>query len=99
MYLSPGEHTYTIAYAIDGVISDPAAGAAGTFASTEGQDASDPGSVLYWNVVAQGWEMAIRRARIAISLPSPSGQVQCSAGSATVPGPAGSRAPARGTWS
>ncbi len=89
VYLSPGEHTYTIAYAIDGVISDPAAGAAGTFASTEGQVASDPGSVLYWNVVAQGWEMAIRRARIAISLPSPSGQVQCSAGSATGPGPCG----------
>ena len=60
VYLYPGEHTYTITYAIDGVISDPAAGAAGTYASPEGQDASDPGSVLYWNVVAQGWEMAIR---------------------------------------
>lgn len=85
VYLTPGEHTYTIAYAIDGVISAPAAGAAGTFASSEGENAGDPGSVLYWNVVAQGWEMAIRRARIAISLPSPSGQVQCSAGSENGP--------------
>ncbi len=85
VYLTPGEHTYTITYAVDGVISAPGAGAAGTYASSAGEDAGDPGSVLYWNVVAQGWEMAIRRARVAISLPSPSGQVQCSAGSATGP--------------
>ena len=82
---TPGEHTYTITYAIDGVISQPAAGAAGTFASSEGENTGDPGSAFYWNVVAQGWEMPIRKARIAISLPSPSGQVQCSAGTDSGP--------------
>ena len=89
VYLDRGEHTYTIVYAIDGVISQPAAGAAGTYASTEGENTGDPGSTFYWNVVAQGWEMAIERARIAISLPSPSGQVQCSAGTDSGPGPCG----------
>ena len=89
VYLTPGEHTFTITYAIDGVISAPAAGAAGTFASSEGENTGDPGSVLYWNVVAQGWEMAIQEARIAISLPSPSGTVQCSAGTPSGPGPCG----------
>ncbi len=89
VYLTPGEHTYTIAYALDGAISAPSAGAAGTFASVEGEDVGDPGSVLYWNVVAQGWEMPIRQARVAISLPSPSGQVECSAGAAGGPGPCG----------
>ncbi|HYN57070.1 MAG TPA: DUF2207 domain-containing protein [Motilibacterales bacterium] len=89
VYLDPGEHTYTITYAIDGVISAPAAGSAGTYESSEGQDVTDPGSVLYWNVVAQGWEMAIQRARIAIALPSPSGAVQCSAGTAGGTGPCG----------
>lgn len=87
VYLTPGEHTYTLVYAVDGALSAPTAGAAGEFASTEGEDVGEPGSVLFWNVVAQGWEMPIRRARIAISLPVPSGQVQCSAGSATGPGP------------
>ncbi len=89
VYLTPGEHTYTIVYGIDRVISAPAAGAAGTYASTEGEDPGDPGSTFYWNVVAQGWEMDIERARIAISLPSPSGQVQCSAGTRSGPGPCG----------
>ena len=89
VYLDRGEHTYTIVYAIDGVISQPAAGAAGTYASTEGENTGDPGSTFYWNVVAQGWEMTIERARIAISLPSPSGQVQCSAGTDSGPGPCG----------
>jgi hypothetical protein len=88
-YLDPGEHTYTITYAIDGVISKPAAGAGRTFASSEGENTGDPGSAFYWNVVAQGWEMAIRTARIAISLPSASGQVQCSAGTDAGPGPCG----------
>jgi uncharacterized membrane protein YgcG len=89
VYLTSGEHTYTIVYAIDGVISAPAAGAAFRSASSEGENTGDPGSAFYWNVVAQGWEMVIEKARIAISLPSPSGQVQCSAGSAT--GPCGIR--------
>ncbi len=89
VYLTPGEHTYTITYAIDGVISAPAAGSVGSFASSEGENTGDPGSVLYWNVVAQGWEMAIQKARIAISLPSPSGEVQCSAGTDGAPGPCG----------
>lgn len=89
VYLDAGEHTYTISYAIDGVISAPTAGSAGTYASSEGQEVTDPGSVLYWNVVAQGWEMAIQRARIAIALPGPSGVVQCSAGTASGPGPCG----------
>ncbi len=89
VYLSPGEHIYTLAYAIDGVISKPAAGAAGSFESSEGENTGDPGSAFYWNVVAQGWEMPIGKARIAISLPSPSGQVQCSAGTDSGPGPCG----------
>jgi Predicted membrane protein (DUF2207) C-terminal domain/Predicted membrane protein (DUF2207) N-terminal domain len=89
VYLDRGEHMYTIVYGIDGVISAPAAGAAGRFESSEGEDAGEPGSTFYWNVVAQGWEMTIQKARIAISLPSPSGQVQCSAGTDSGPGPCG----------
>ncbi len=86
-YLAEGRHTYTIAYAIDGVISSAAAGAGGSFESSEGQVAPGSGSTFYWNVVAQGWEMPIRSAHVTIDLPSPSGLVQCSAGYAIGPGP------------
>jgi uncharacterized membrane protein YgcG len=87
VFLAPGEHTYTIVYGVDGVISAPAAGAAGQYESSEGENRQKPGSTFYWNVVAQGWEMLIEQARIAISLPSPSGEVQCTAGTASGPGP------------
>ncbi len=84
-YLSRGEHRYTIQYAIPGAISPASSGQGATFGSQEGTDDGPPGSVLFWNVVAQGWEMQIRRATITLQLPARSGVVQCSAGWATGP--------------
>ncbi len=78
-YLSRGEHSYTISYTIPGVLAPPSAGAGASFGSQQGGDDGPPGSVFFWNVVAQGWEMPIRQATVTLLLPSASGRVQCSA--------------------
>jgi len=83
VYLTPGSHVYRIAYSTEGAIS-PATAGTGSFASSEGSNPVPPQSVFYWNVIAQGWELPIANAEIRISLPSPSGQVQCSAGAGGV---------------
>ncbi len=83
VFLAPGSHVYVIAYSTEGAISPPTAGT-GSFASSEGGNPEPPQSVFYWNVIAQGWELPIAKAEIRIALPSPSGEVQCSAGASGV---------------
>lgn len=78
-YLDPGTHVYKLRYTVAGAISPPTAGT-GEFVSTTGSNDGDPGSVFYWNVVAQGWEMPIGTAVVVVNLPDNSGVVQCSAG-------------------
>lgn len=87
VYLTPGPHTYVIAYTLTDAIA-PASAGTGTFASQAGTNDGAPGSVFYWNVIAQGWEMTIKSAQITLSLPEPAGLVQCSAGTeGAKPGP------------
>ena len=84
-YLTPGSHTYVLEYTVPGALAPLSAGLDKTFASTETGSDQAPQSVFYWNVVAQGWEMEIQQATATITLPAPTVQVQCSAGSATGP--------------
>jgi hypothetical protein len=77
--LARGLHTYRITYSVPGAIAPPTAGT-GTFVSTDGTNDGPPQSVFYWNVVAQGWEMRMRDVLVRITLPSPAGEVQCTAG-------------------
>lgn len=79
--LAPGSHVYVISYTIPNAIFAASAGDS-TFVSTQGQNSTPPQSVFYWNVVASGWQMPIQKARSTVHLPSPSGQVQCTAGAA-----------------
>ncbi|KQX75683.1 DUF2207 domain-containing protein [Aeromicrobium sp. Root472D3] len=80
--VSAGTHTYTISYLIDGVLSPTTAGN-GTSGSSSWADDSPSRSVFYWNVVAQGWQMAIEKATIRLTLPGASEQVQCVTGYGT----------------
>lgn len=84
-YLDPGEHRYRISYTIPGVLSPPSALEGATFASAEGTDPGPFGSTFLWSVVARGWEMAIQRATVTITLPESSGLVQCTAGRPSTP--------------
>lgn len=79
VYVSPGSHVYRITYTVDGALSPPTAGT-GQFVSSDGTNVVAPGSVFFWNVVAQGWQMRMEQARIRIQLPADSGVVQCTAG-------------------
>ncbi|MEI6624413.1 MAG: DUF2207 domain-containing protein, partial [Actinomycetes bacterium] len=79
--VSPGKHTYVIAYTVPGVISPVSAGANKSFPSAAGENASTPPqSTFYWNVIAQNWVWFIPEATIHVTLPSASQQVQCAAG-------------------
>ena len=77
-YVSQGVHVYEISYTVEGVIDPPSAGA-GDFATVVGDASASAQSVFYWNVVAPGWEMPIRQANVVVTLPAPSGRVECSA--------------------
>ncbi|MGV1004903.1 MAG: DUF2207 domain-containing protein [Candidatus Nanopelagicales bacterium] len=79
VYLPAGKHTYVLSYRLSSTISAPTAGK-GDFTSSKGSNDGPAGSVFYWNVVSQGWEMDIARADVRITLPTATGQVQCSAG-------------------
>lgn len=85
-FVAPGSHVYSLTYAIDGVISPISAGQGKEFVSAQGSEAAGSQSDFYWNVVAQGWEMAIQQATIKIALPHTTGQVQCTAGAPAVKG-------------
>ena len=79
-YVTPGSHKYTITYTVPGAISPLEAGAADTFASTDGTQAADARSAFLWTVVARGWEMPIDKATVTMALPGAAGSVGCSAG-------------------
>lgn len=78
-YVTPGSHAYTLAYSVPDAISPISAGAK-EYVSSQGTVGAGSQSDFYWNVVAQGWQMAIQQANIQVNLPSPSGQVQCTVG-------------------
>lgn len=78
-YVTPGSHAYTLAYSVPDAISPISAGAS-EYVSSQGAVAAGSQSDFYWNVVAQGWQMAIQQANIQVNLPSASGQVQCTVG-------------------
>ena len=80
--LSPGSHVFVISYTIPNAIF-PATAASGSYQSTAGTNTAPAKSVFYWNVVAPGWQMPIEKASSRIHLPTPSGQVQCTAGAMT----------------
>lgn len=83
-YVTPGKHTYVIAYTVPGVISPIDAGANKTFPSTAGENSSTaPQSTFFWNVVAPGWQLPMAAVTVNVTLPSPSQQVQCVAGTGT----------------
>lgn len=74
-YLSPGEHTFTISYQIDGTIGPASTGAAGTSWSAE-----PVGSAFVWQVIAAGWSMAIDQSNITITVPEEPTELACWAG-------------------
>ena len=85
--LARGSHVYVITYSQPGAISPPTAGS-GSFASSQGRPDGPTGSVLYWNVVAPGWQMEMDSVAVRVTVPSAATQVLCSAGTARgVPGP------------
>jgi hypothetical protein len=77
--VSPGTHTYTITYRIDGALSPTTAGNDSSASSSWADDRPSE-SVFYWNVVAQGWQMDIDRSTTRMTLPAASDQVQCTTG-------------------
>lgn len=78
--VNPGAHTYSISYAIDGVLVAPPTGL-GSFTGHAGANVSAPSATFYYNVVGF-WAMRIDNARTLIELPGPSGLVQCAADTA-----------------
>lgn len=70
-------HRYVISYTIPGALSPAGAGAADEFLTSTGADASPAESVFLWSVVASGWDLRIDRAVVQVTLPAPSGRVQC----------------------
>ena len=78
-YVSPGSHVYRISYVVDGALSPTSAGRGATQSGSWA--GGGDGSVFYWDVVPNGWQMAIAQARIRIHLPAPSAQAQCASGS------------------
>lgn len=79
VFVSPGSHTYVISYTVPGAIF-PASTGDSSYLSSEGTNTEPAQSVFYWNVVANGWRMPIKKANVTVNLPSPSGQVQCTSG-------------------
>ena len=77
--VSPGTHTYTITYRIEGALSPTTVGNASDSSSSWADDRPSE-SVFYWNVVAQGWQMDIDRSTIRMTLPAAASQVQCTTG-------------------
>lgn len=75
--VSPGVHTYSISYTIDGVLVAPPTGL-GTFTSHVGANPAAPSATFYYNAVGF-WAMKIDTARVVIELPGPAGLVQCAA--------------------
>lgn len=77
-YLSPGPHTYTISYRIDGVLAPNPERVADANASWTGGDADR--SEFVWQVVAAGWSMPIRQADLTVNLPAVTDRLECSIG-------------------
>ncbi|MEI8081290.1 MAG: DUF2207 domain-containing protein, partial [Actinomycetes bacterium] len=75
--LTAGQHVYEIRYSVNGVITPAGAGPVPTFVTSAGEFTPATQSVFWWNVVANGWRMAIDKADIKVHLPSPSTGVQC----------------------
>lgn len=75
--VSPGPHTYTIRYTVDGGLVKPPT-APGKFTNRAGTNPSAPTASFYYNVVGF-WAMKIAAAHVSIDLPGPSGLVQCAA--------------------
>ena len=61
-----GEHTYTIAYRIDGVLRE----------GTGGHETQ-----FYWNLVPGGWQQPIEKTDLTVHLPVAAEDVQCAVGS------------------
>ncbi len=75
--LESGAHRYRISYTVPGVLSPPDAGGRLPYDTSVGSGPPSPGSAFLWDVVARGWDMAIARAEVRITLPGPTGLVQC----------------------
>ncbi len=75
--VGPGPHTYTIDYAIDGVLVRPPT-AMGTFTGHAGANPGPPTASFYYNVFGF-WAMKATTAHVVIELPGPAGLVQCAA--------------------
>lgn len=75
--VSPGRHSYTIDYVIDGVLATPPA-APGEFTGHAGTNPGPPTASFYFNVVGF-WAMRIDTAHVVIDLPGPAGLTRCAA--------------------
>jgi hypothetical protein len=73
-----GEHTYTISYVVKGALAPSSAGGGSSTSSWAEDEPSE--SVLYWNVIPQGWQTEIDRTTIRMTLPAAAGAVQCTSG-------------------
>ncbi len=84
--LDAGAHTYVITYTVPGTIS-PYRPATGAFAGSDGTATGVPASVFAWDVVARGWEMAIQKAHVTVTLPSTVPFAQCAVEGSAVGAP------------
>jgi uncharacterized membrane protein YgcG len=69
--VSPGSHTYKIAYSVDGVLTSGGTSGQGSWAG------ADDRSVFSWDVVPGGWQMAMDGATADIHLPAKPELPQC----------------------
>ena len=79
-FVISGEHTYQISYRIDGALAPTDVGG-GDFETSSWSSEGDHGTaVFYWNVVAQGWQMAIGQSEVHVKFPVDTGEVKCTTG-------------------
>ncbi|GAC57682.1 hypothetical protein GOHSU_23_00280 [Gordonia hirsuta DSM 44140 = NBRC 16056] len=65
-YVTPGEHTYVLRYRVGGVL---AAGSSPVHRGDTSSWGADASSRLLWRVVADGWQMTIKKTQSTIRLP------------------------------
>lgn len=76
--LPEGEHTYVIAYRIDGVLGpNPGSAGDGNASWTSGDSER---SEFVWQVIPAGWRMAITQADVTVNLPAAPDRLDCLVG-------------------
>ncbi|MGV9711562.1 DUF2207 domain-containing protein [Gordonia sp. NPDC003424] len=76
--VSPGQHTYTIRYRIDGVLAPGTSKPAGQDASSSW--AGGASARFTWRIVADGWQMPIVKSSTTVNLPADPVSTTCTTG-------------------